>query len=72
MGLQERGHHLLKVVLSVPPTVQVGSQPGELVGHVLEKFGELREACFHLVELDHDLGVPFRGMLLAVVEVGHA
>jgi hypothetical protein len=59
------------VVLSVSPAVELGSQPGELVGHALEKFVELGEACFHLVELDHDLGVPFRGLLLAVVEVGH-
>jgi hypothetical protein len=33
---------------------------------------ELDEACFHLVELDHDLGVPFSGLRLAAVEVGHA
>jgi hypothetical protein len=61
----------LKVVLSVLPVVQLGSQPGELVGHALEKLVELGEVCFHLVELDHDLGVPFSGLLLAVVEVGH-
>jgi hypothetical protein len=59
------------MVLSVWPPVQLGSQPGEVVGHALEKFVELGEACFHLVELDRDLSVPFCGLLLAVVEVGH-
>jgi hypothetical protein len=61
----------VKVVLSVSPAVQLGSQPGQLVGHALEKFVELGEVCFHLVELDHDLGMPLRGWLLAVVKVGH-
>jgi hypothetical protein len=32
---------------------------------------QVGEACFHLVELHYDLGMPFSGLLLAVVEVGH-